>query len=103
MRLKELRLEEKKTQIQVASDLNLPYMTYHNYEIGRNEPNIETLKKIADYYHITIDYLVNRNFAHEIGYLTEQQKAVVKLICQLNENNLLRVASYISGMLAIQD
>lgn len=103
MKLKELRAFESKTSEEVAKYLDISVQAYYKYESGKSEPNIANLKKLADLYNVSLDYLVGRQFHYEFEYLTEQQKAVVKLICQLNENNLLRVASYISGMLAIQD
>ena len=57
-RIRELRLESKKSMRQVASELKMPYTTYVNYEKGLREPNSEVLIKIANYYHVTIDYLL---------------------------------------------
>lgn len=101
--LKKLRKLNGLTQDELSKKVGIPQTTYNSYETGRSLPTIEPLIKIADFYNISLDYLAGREFHYEFEYLTEQQKAVVKLICQLNENNLLRVASYISGMLAIQD
>ncbi len=57
-RIRELRLEAKKSMRQVATELELPYTTYVNYEKGLREPNSEILIKLANYYHVTIDYLL---------------------------------------------
>lgn len=46
------------TMRQVAEKLKIPYTTYVNYEKGLREPNSEMLIKIANYYGVTIDYLL---------------------------------------------
>ncbi|MCM1506180.1 MAG: helix-turn-helix domain-containing protein [Ruminococcus flavefaciens] len=58
--LKELRAESKKTQTEVAKELNITQRTYSNYETGRREPSIDMLIDIANYYKIPIDVLVGR-------------------------------------------
>lgn len=88
MRLLELRKQNKITQQELANKLFLTQNGYASYEIGRTEPNIETLCKLADFYNVTLDYLVGRDFKDDIGYLNQDQKNVVFVIKQLNEKNL---------------
>ena len=102
MKLKELRLEKGTSQTNLAKEIGIPRINYNKYELGENEPNIETMIKIADYYNVSLDYLVGRNYYNEIGYLTESQKSTLKLITKLNEINLLKANAYISGLLANQ-
>lgn len=56
--IRELRVYNNLTMKQAAEALGLPYTTYVNYEKGTREPNSETLKKIADFYKVTVDYLL---------------------------------------------
>ena len=58
--LKELRKESKKTQVQVAKELNITQRAYSHYETGTREPSIDLLIDIANYYKIPIDVLVGR-------------------------------------------
>ena len=58
--LRQLRDEQKKTQLELANDLHISQKTYSNYENGTRQPNIETLIDIANYYKTSIDYLVGR-------------------------------------------
>ncbi len=37
--------------------------TYANYEYGRREPDVETMKKLAKLYNVTVDYLVGNDDA----------------------------------------
>ena len=58
MRLKEVRLLNKMTQQNVADEIGCSLKVYSNYERGEREPSIETLKKIAKLFNVSIDYLV---------------------------------------------
>lgn len=57
-RLKALRKENKLTQSTLGSILNYGYTAISNYESGRNEPSITDLKKIAEYFDVSMDYLL---------------------------------------------
>ena len=60
MRLKELRRSRRITQLKLAMDLNLTQNTISRYETGEREPGIAELVRIADYFHISVDYLLER-------------------------------------------
>ena len=59
-RLKELRKEKNILQKDVAKELNIKNTTYSNWEVGVSEPDIQSLKKLADFFGVSIDYLVGR-------------------------------------------
>ncbi|MCS9985137.1 XRE family transcriptional regulator [Weissella paramesenteroides] len=56
-RLKEVRLEKKLTQKEVSRQTGIPVNTYSNYERGDREPKLETWKKLADYFDVSVGYL----------------------------------------------
>lgn len=58
--LKRLRESSGKVQKLVAAELGLDYKRYNHYETGRSEPDIATLILLADYFGVSIDYLVGR-------------------------------------------
>ncbi|MBO5046867.1 MAG: helix-turn-helix transcriptional regulator [Clostridia bacterium] len=60
MRLAELRKSRKISQIKLAMDLNMNQNTISRYETGEREADYATLIKIADYFHVSIDYLLER-------------------------------------------
>ncbi len=60
MRIKELRKSKKISQLKMALDLNTNQNTISRYETGEREPDISALIKIADYFNVSIDYLVGR-------------------------------------------
>jgi len=58
--LKKCRKDKNKTQREAAKEMGISELSYQNYELGRREPRIETLNKIADYFDVSIDYLTGR-------------------------------------------
>ena len=59
-RLKQCRTEKGLTQNEVAIFCDITEKTYRNYELNRREPKLEILLRIADFYHVSLDYLVGR-------------------------------------------
>ena len=60
MRLKEIRKEKGISQLKLAIELNTNQNTISRYETGEREPGINELIRIADYFNISIDYLLER-------------------------------------------
>lgn len=60
MRLKKLRESKKLSQLKMAMDLNMNQNTVSRYETGEREADYATLIKIADYFGVSIDYLLER-------------------------------------------
>ena len=59
-RLKTLRKERKISQIRLAIDLNLNQNTVSRYENPEREADYKTLILLADYFNVSIDYLLGR-------------------------------------------
>ena len=60
-KLRFLRKYQHLTQAEIAKELNMNQRTYSQYETGTNEPNLETLKKIANFFDVSIDYLLEND------------------------------------------
>ena len=60
-RLKECRKERGLSQIEIATFCDITEKTYQNYELMTREPKISILIRIADYYGVSLDYLVGRS------------------------------------------
>ena len=60
MRLKQLRNEHGIAQLKLAMDLSTNQNTISRYETGEREADYKTLIKIADYFDVSIDYLLER-------------------------------------------
>ncbi len=59
-RLRYLRVLHCYTQAQIAAFLGISRPTYTLYESGKREPTKTSLLKLADLYHVSIDYLMGR-------------------------------------------
>lgn len=98
-RLKALREELGYDQKEMGKKLNLSASAYGYYEQGRNEPSLETLKKIAQTFQVSTDYLLGLSHteSHPVIYsvsdevsLSEQE---LKAILKMKELSLLKEIS----------
>lgn len=60
IKLSELRNEKGLTQREIAKIFSISQGTYNNWENGKTQPSIEQLVAIADFFGVSIDYLVGR-------------------------------------------
>lgn len=60
-RLKSIRISKGKTQRAVSDYLGVSERAYQHYEAGSREPNIAALIALADYFDVSLDYLVGRS------------------------------------------
>ena len=58
MRLKQVREENCKTQKEIAEYLNVKQNTYSQYETGVRQLPIDVLIKLAKYYNVSTDYIL---------------------------------------------
>ena len=59
-RVRDLREDHDKTQKDIAALLNMQLTVYQRYERGERELPLWAAIKLADYYRVTLDYLVGR-------------------------------------------
>lgn len=58
--IRNLRIDKGLTQREVADYLNVKQNTYSQYEIGVLNYPIDVLIKLADFYGVSVDYLLGR-------------------------------------------
>ncbi|MBQ9734679.1 MAG: helix-turn-helix transcriptional regulator [Clostridia bacterium] len=89
LKLKELRKERGLTNQQMADFLGVSKGSYNYYELGKTEPSIDTLKKLADFFCVSIDYLVGSSTKNFIGtsLLTDDEKNVLKFYRGINDSD----------------
>lgn len=58
---KELRLEKNLSQNKIASELDVSQSLINNWETGRSTPAPKMLEYIADYFNVSVDYLIGRS------------------------------------------
>ncbi len=59
-RLKELRKKQNISQLKLAIDLNMNQNTISRYENMERQADYDTLIKFADYFNVSLDYLLGR-------------------------------------------
>lgn len=81
-RIRNLRTGSNLTQNEAAEEMGLSLSGYRKLEQGRNGGSIDSLIMVADYYHISLAYLV---YGEERDYisilskgLTDNQKSIVR-------------------------
>lgn len=71
LRIKDLREAKGLSQSAFAKDFGVAQSTVGNWESGTREPNVDTIQKIADYFGVTVDYLLGRPSGHVQAFETE--------------------------------
>jgi len=67
LRLKELRKQRHISQLKLAMDLNMNQNSISRYENREREADYATLIRFADYFNVSIDYLLGRTDNPEIN------------------------------------
>lgn len=90
-------------QKEIAKQIGLSVQAYCNYEKGIREPDISTLIKLAEYFNVTIDYLVGRNDEKEykiaknsvengiLGAMTQEEIELVQSYRLLDDTQKIAV------------
>ena len=64
--LRAIRKKRNLNQLKVAFDLNISREALSHYENGKRSPDIEMLRRLSEYFGVSIDYLVNgKEFGEE--------------------------------------
>lgn len=85
-RLKALREDKGYMQRDVARDLEIAPNTLSGYERGTRNPDSITLKKLSEYYNVSIDYLLGNELIPDEG-IPQNIKAVARELMELPEEN----------------
>ncbi|MCI8436538.1 MAG: helix-turn-helix transcriptional regulator [Lawsonibacter sp.] len=65
LRMKELRKEKKLKQQELADEFSVKLRTYQGYEYGESYPEVAKLLAIADFFDVSLDYLMGRSDVRE--------------------------------------
>ncbi|UMZ73684.1 cobalamin-dependent protein [Natranaerofaba carboxydovora] len=98
-RLKKLRKGNNIMQKELAKELNLVQTTIANYEKNLRFPNQENLTKIADYFNVSLDYLLGRTdiAVNSLELLKENEKKINELNLDNPHSSLME--SYLQALL----
>lgn len=98
MNLVKLREKMGYSVLRMAEELNLPPTTYQQYESGKYEPPFDRLFAMADYFNVSLDYLMGRSeisdppadadleLAYQVNHLQNEEvkKAMIVILKNLH-------------------
>lgn len=76
---RDLRKEKSLTQMELAKILNIDQTTVSKWEVGKAIPDYDTLQRLADFYNVSVDYLLGRENKHFVSPTFEQNTALTRL------------------------
>ena len=100
MKLKQLRLEAKLTQQEIANKLGINRVNYSRYENEQIEPDLETLIQLANFFHVSVDYLIGNEQPNKIDLtsISDIKKDCIEEIQSLTDEEVLAVTHFIAGL-----
>lgn len=102
IRLKQLREAKHINQQKLAMELNVTQAAINKYEKGLSEPDIEMLKKIASFFHVSVDYLIGFSDVSSMYLESELSIDDIQIINDFHSLNKIKKAkaqAYIQGLL----
>lgn len=103
LRLKELRGKRKISQQKLAMDLSISQASISKYEKGIAEPDINMLIRMADYFHVTVDYLLGRTdetSKHHSEVLSADEINLLREFRMMSERDKAKTISFMQGLAA---
>ena len=86
-RIRDLREDMDLRQVDVAAATGIDQKTLSNYETGKTQPDARALVALADFFHVSIDYLVGRTDApaRDSQYLIHELNGMKKRLLSFEE------------------
>lgn len=91
--LKELREEKNITQAEIAKIISVERQTYGGYERNTSLPDADAIKKLAQYYGVTADYLLQTNIRPKS--LDDYTTTTLNRLSKENLEKVLDYANYL--------
>lgn len=95
LNIKELREEYAMTQAELAGKLGTLQRNVSNWENGINEPDCETILKLADFFHVTVDELFGRKT--DYGRCEGTDRQLIRAVSKLSERQKAALAVFINS------
>lgn len=73
-RIRELREQRNLKQVELAKAINVRQNTLSTWETGRYEPDLEMLTRLANYFDVSVDYLLGRESKDPLKRWAAKQK-----------------------------
>ncbi len=86
-RIEKLLIDTGTSKKTMLNDLSLSINTFSNWKNRGTIPSGETLEMIADYFDVSVDYLLGKSYTEQ-EEVTQQEKELLAMLKQLNEEDL---------------
>ena len=102
-RIKELRKEKGLTQEKFAKVIGVSRSAISMYEIDASEPDFNILNRIADFFNVSIDYILGRekriNESKNSTPLTEREQELLNIFRKCDKGEQSRILGYSESLL----
>lgn len=102
MRLKELRKNAGVTQKELATALHVAQNTVCNWENGVRQIDVEYLKKIADYFDVSVSYVLGEDSAQNKETLQPENQVEAQFLEMFSKLSADHKLELVSRMIAMQ-
>lgn len=102
-RLRELRETKKLSQLKLGMLLDVAQETISGYEIGRSEPNLEMLVKLADALDTSVDYILGRSDVKAVIKTAELSEQETELLISFRRLTNSKKERAIGMLAALED
>jgi transcriptional regulator with XRE-family HTH domain len=97
--LKALRKANGLNMKELGSKVGLSESTISLYENGKRQPDNETMLKFADFFGVSVDYLLGRQ-EEPTPTLTDEEKELFNLITQLTDEEVEELSKFVDFILS---
>lgn len=101
-RIKELRESKKLSQQRLAIEMNVSQAMISKYELGQSEPDIQMIRKLSDFFHVSSDYLLGISDSRiyvSVVTLSDDEKEILSNYKRMDEIQKIKVTAYMKGLL----
>lgn len=88
-RLKECRKNKGKNQEQVAEQIGISRARYSHYENNHVEPDLDLIRKMADYFNVSSDYLLGRTDVPDVEETDRRKIIINKIATEFRDSDLM--------------
>lgn len=99
-KLRKLRKQLGLSQSELAQKLCLADTSISAYELEKNEPSIDTLKKLSKLFNISVDEIIGNDFEMQLEPETQELRHLVTL---LNKDYTIQTIFYVKSLLQYQN
>ena len=100
MKIREIREKRGLSQRELALKINCFPQALSRYESGLNEPNVDTLIKLSNALHVSIDELVGQKTdIINLETIDEDQSLIIKIVLRMNKEQLTYTKKFVQSMM----